>query len=255
MPLLEPIDRDAPTRLPAGFSVMRQRWADLLFLHWPVPVEILRPLVPAPLEVDTFEGRAFVGLVPFTMTGVRPVGFPAVRWLSNFHEVNVRAYVHLQGRDPGVWFFSLDAASAPAVRIARRLWHLAYHFARMSLETHENGRVSYRSERLWPEPTPASCDLEYQPTGNPRESLLGTLEHFLTERYVLYAKRGTKLYLGRVHHTPYPLQTAELSRLDESLLLASGILRPEAPPLAHYASEVRVKIFPIRRIRLDQSSR
>jgi uncharacterized protein YqjF (DUF2071 family) len=85
--------------------------------------------------------------------------------------------------------------------------------------------------------------------------LLGTLEHFLTERYVLYAKRGTKLYLGRVHHTPYPLQTAELSRLDESLLLASGILRPEAPPLAHYASEVRVKIFPIRRIRLDQSSR
>jgi uncharacterized protein YqjF (DUF2071 family) len=255
MPLLEPIDRIAPTRLPAGYSVMRQRWADLLFLHWPVAIESLRPLVPAALEIDTFDGRAYVGLVPFTMTGVRPVGFPAVRRVSDFHEVNVRTYVHYQGRDPGVWFFSLDAANALAVRIARSLWCLAYHFARMSLKTSENGRISYRSERLWPEPTPASCDLEYQPTGTPTKSTPGTLEHFLAERYVLYARRRANLYLGRVHHTPYPLQTAELNRLDESLLLASGILRPDVPPLVHYASEVRVKIFPIRRIRLDQSSR
>ena len=103
---------------PRGPTVMRQRWASLLFLHWVVPLDLLRSLVPPELEIDTFEGRAYVGLVPFTMTGVRPTLLPAIRRCSDFHEVNVRTYVHFRGRDPGVWFFSLDAADPFAVAFA-----------------------------------------------------------------------------------------------------------------------------------------
>ena len=128
------IDRHAPTLRPAGWPVMRQRWSELLFLHWPVPVEALRPLIPPQLQVDTHEGVAYVGLVPFLMSGVRPLWAPPVRGLSRFPEVNVRTYVHLNGKDPGVWFFSLDAANAAAVRIARALFHLPYYFARMGIE-------------------------------------------------------------------------------------------------------------------------
>jgi uncharacterized protein YqjF (DUF2071 family) len=186
------------------------------------------------------------------MTGVRPVGLPAVKRLSDFHEVNVRTYVHNQGCNPGVWFFSLDAANALTVRLARGLWHLPYHFASMSLQRPEGpgtARVEYRSRRLWPGPVPGTCEVDYQPTGTPHTSKPGTLEHFLSERYILYARRGRTLYEGRVHHSPYPLQTADVSRLDESLLSAAGIDRPDDTPLAHYAAEVRVKIFPIRRVR------
>jgi uncharacterized protein YqjF (DUF2071 family) len=128
------IDRIAPTLRPLERPVMRQNWRDLLFVHWPIPCESLRPLIPAPLELDLFEGTAYVGLIPFTMTGVRPIGLPAVAGLSSFHETNVRTYVHVGGRDPGVWFFNLEAANSIAVRLARRLFHLPYHYARMFLE-------------------------------------------------------------------------------------------------------------------------
>ncbi|WZO98313.1 DUF2071 domain-containing protein [Isosphaeraceae bacterium EP7] len=240
------IDRLTPTLLPSGRTAMRQRWANLLFLHWPVPVEVLRPLIPQGLEVDTFDGTAYVGLVPFTMTGVRPTWAPAVPGLSNFHEVNVRTYVHHRGKNPGVWFFSLDAASSVAVRIARRFWNLPYHFARMGQAHGSDGSISYRSERLWPGPTPAGCDLAYRPEGTPAASRPGTLEHFLAERYLLYTLGRRGLISGRVHHTPYPLQPARLLRLDETLLAASGIARPASDPLAHYAAEVRVRVYPLR---------
>ena len=119
-PAADPIDRVSPTLRPRRWSVMRHRWAHLLFLHWAVPPEQLRPLLPPGLDLDTFEGRAYVGLVPFTMTGVRPVLLPPLPLLSSFHETNVRTYVHRRGRDPGVWFFSLDAAilnqSRPSLR-------------------------------------------------------------------------------------------------------------------------------------------
>ena len=109
------IDRIRPTWQPHRRSVMRQSWRDLLFVHWPIQPEELRPLVPSQLDIDLFEGTAYIGLVPFTMTGVRPVGVPPVRGFSSFHETNVRTYVHRNGLDPGVWFFSLDAANWPAV--------------------------------------------------------------------------------------------------------------------------------------------
>ena len=241
-----PIDRVGPTRRPAGWSVMRMRWAHLLFLHWEVPVEALRPLVPAALEIDTYEGRAYVGLVPFTMTGVRPNLAPPVWGLSSFHELNARTYVHHRGRDPGVWFFSLDAAQATAVMIARTLMGLPYHRARMRLERPADDVIDYGSERLWPGPVPARCALRYAIRGQAAPAAVGTLEHFLIERYILYARKGDRLLLGRVHHRPYPVQPAEVLALEEDLLAAEGVTRPAAAPLVHYAAEVRVRVYPPR---------
>jgi uncharacterized protein YqjF (DUF2071 family) len=225
---------------------MFQEWRHILFLHWAFPPAAIGPLLPPGLTLDTFEGRAYVGLVPFTMSGIRPTWAPAVPWLSAFHEVNVRTYVHLGGRDPGVWFFSLDAANPVAVMLARRLWHLPYHRARMTMRVDAgSGTVHYRSRRLWPGPRPADLRVRYQPSGPPEAARPGTLEHFLAERYILYARRGEALFLGRVHHEPYPLQPAKADELEEGLLAAAGIDRPIGPPLAHYAAGVRVRIFPL----------
>lgn len=243
------IDRIAPTRDPGGRIAMYQRWAKLLFLHWSVPVEMLRALVPPELEIDTFEGNAYVGLVPFTMTDIRPRGLPAIRQLSDFHETNVRTYVHFRGRDPGVWFFSLDAANAAAVRIARAWYKLPYHFAAMRL--HERPHrwaedvtiTEYETTRLWPHPLPAGCNVRYEIFGDVSAAAPGTLEHFLAERYILYAKSGGRLYQGRVHHEPYPLQGAEVQLREETMLAAAGIARPDTEPLAHYAAQVRVKVY------------
>ncbi len=246
------IDRISPTRRPDGRPVMRQQWRDLLFLHWKVPLATLRPLIPPTLEIDKFEDEAYVGLVPFTMRNVRPVWSPAVPLLSNFHEVNVRTYVHSGGRNPGVWFFSLDAANLIAVQIARTVWKLPYYFAGMRLTKEEapdgQSRLQYVSHRKFPQPTPAEFAIDYTSAGHPLPASPGTLEHFLAERYLLYAARNHRLYCGQVHHTPYPLQTADVHSLTETLITAAGICRPDVLPIVHYASGVDVEIFPLRQI-------
>lgn len=242
------IDRIAPTQRPDEHPVMKQRWEELLFLHWEVDAEAIAPLLPEGLTLDTFEGKAYVGLVPFTMVGVRPVYLPPVSFLSDFHETNVRTYVHYQGANPGVWFFSLDAANAAAVKIARRWFHLPYHYATMELladpVTHH---TRYKSERHWPDPVPASLKLEYKVTGPIEPAKPGTLEHFLAERYYLYSLKNNQLFRGQVHHVRYPLQSAELLEFDESLIHAAKIRRPDTmPPLVHYAASVDVDIFALK---------
>lgn len=241
------IDRIAPTRRPNARPVMYQSWRTLLFLHWEFPVEVLAPLLPAGLTLDTYEGRAFVGLVPFTMRGVRPAGLPAVAPLSNFHETNVRTYVHREGKDPGVWFFSLDAANRLAVKLARAWFKLPYHFARMEL-TNEGSSHSYRSERRWPAPVPARCAVRCSPRGEAAASMPGTLQHFLVERYFLYTVHGGGLWSGQVHHAPYQVRGAEVEGLDESLLAAAGLTRPAVPPLVHFSDGVDVDVFRLTRV-------
>lgn len=243
------IDRISPTRRPDGLPVQFQRWQTLLFLHWRVPISMLRPLIPKALEIDTFDGSAFVGLVPFTMRRVRPFWSPPVPGISNFHETNVRTYVHYHGRDPGVWFFSLDAASRLAVWIARTFWRLPYHFSQMSLQFRSDEKIRYLMERSYPAPVPAAADIVCQPKGKASAPTPGSLEHFLAERYILYTESAPNdLRIGRVHHPPYPLQSAELFGWNETLLSAAGIVRPEQPPLAHFAAGVDVEVFPLKRI-------
>jgi len=236
------IDRIAPTVRPGGRAAMRQRWSRLLFLHWPIRADEMWPLLPRGVDLDTHDGQAWVGLVPFVVTGARPVLLPAVPGLSSFVEVNVRTYVHYRGRDPGVWFFSLDASSRVAVFVARRLYHLAYRFAEMTADV-RGDRVHFRSRRIAPGPRPGTCAVEYEPRGAVAPAAAGTLEHFLLERYVLYSTDGRRLYQGRVHHPPYPTQAAAVDGLAEDLIAAAGLLRPPCDPLVHYASGVDVEVF------------
>ncbi len=241
------IDRLSPTQRPVGRVVMKHRWSELLFLHWEVPAESMRPLLPVGLELDLFEGRAFIGLVPFTMSGIRPLWAPALPWLSSFHEVNVRTYVHAKGRDPGVLFFSLDAANPVAVWLARNVWQLPYYHARMRLLANQDPtrQIRYESRRLH-QPNGPGCQLLYRPLGQPSAALPGTLEHFLAERYLLYTSKNESLLRGRVHHSPYPLQPAELIEFDEDLIAAARIERPQTlPPFIHYASGVSVDVYPL----------
>jgi uncharacterized protein YqjF (DUF2071 family) len=245
----DPIDRLSPSRRPQQPVIMYQRWRTLTFVHWSLPAEPLRALLPSGLELDLYEGQAYVGLVAFTMRGVRPAGFPSVPWLSNFHETNVRTYVHFHGRDPGVVFFSLEAANPVAVVLARTFFHLRYHHAGMSLDRQgEPAGISYTSERRWPGPLPARSALRCVPKGQAAPAETGTLAHFLIERYLLYTTRGGRLCQGQVHHTPYPIQDAVIDSLDETLLAAAGLQRPNTTPLIHFSEGVDVEIFSLQRV-------
>ena len=242
--MTDAIDRIAPTRRPEGVRMaQRQRWETLLFLHWRVPVEALRPLIPAELEIDTFDGSAWVGLVPFTMKGVRLSWLPAVPGTSDFHETNVRTYVHHKGRDPGVWFFSLDAAAWLPAKVARTFWHLPYFFADMTLDVGADGEVKYETRRRSPEPLPAGAKVHYTPEGEVFHATPGTLEHFLAERYILYAQTGAGLQVGRVHHPPYPLRKATVHAWAEDLLKAAGIARGDDAPTALWSPGVSVEVY------------
>jgi uncharacterized protein YqjF (DUF2071 family) len=242
------IDRLTPTLAPEAQEWMHQTWQHLLFLHWEVPPSELQALLPLGLDLDTFEGKAYVGLIPFTLCGVRPILMPPLPGVSSFHEVNVRTYVHQQGRNPGVWFFSLDASSALAVTAARLAYHLPYRNAKIDFAAKGGARPELALDARRDDPrggVPAHGHFRYAPVeGAAVPAALGTLEHFLVERYILYAVDEEKrLHRARVHHEPYPLQRAELFDLDETLVWAAGIRRSQDAPLRHYAREVHVKIY------------
>ena len=166
---------------------MRMSWHDLLFAHAPVPVAALRAVVPAGLELDTFDGTAWLGVVPFRMTRVGPRVLPPLPGLHAFPELNVRTYVK-GGGHAGVWFFSLDAANRAAVWTARRFFHLPYFRAEMSCRPDGDG-IAYASERTHPDAPPAALRGRYRPVGDVYTTRRGDLDHWLTERYCLYAAR------------------------------------------------------------------
>jgi uncharacterized protein YqjF (DUF2071 family) len=240
------LDRIAPTRRPEGHPAGYQKWRSLLFVHWEVPPVVLRPLVPPELAIDTFEGRAYVGLVPFTMREVRPSRhLPPAPTAQDFHEVNLRTYVHRDGRDPGVWFFSLDAASSLAVLAARAFFHLPYWRARIERRD-QAGKLAYRSERLWADAAPASLQAQWERGDRLGNAAPDTFEHFLVERYYLYARTSrARLLRAQVHHRPYPLHRARVTALDESLLHAAGIERPARLASELWSEGVDVEIFPL----------
>lgn len=246
------IDRIEPTRRPPGPPAGFQRWRHLLFLHWEAPVPALQALLPEGLTVDTFEGKGYVGVVAFTMRDVSLAPLPAIPGTRHFHELNVRTYVHHHGRDPGVWFMSLDAASSAAVIAARATFHLPYFRASMRLEV-EGDRILYRSRRLWPGPRPADLDTRYRigaPIGASGTAEPGSFEHFLAERYLLFADAGRRgLKRGQVHHPPYPLRRAEVSELGETMVRASGLPEPEGAPHALYSPGVDVDVFGLEDVR------
>ena len=232
-----------PYPVSAGPWAMGMTWRDLLFMHWPVDAESLRPLVPPSLSIDTFDGSAWLGVVPFDMTGVWPHFLPAVPGLSDFPEINLRTYVTAQDR-PGVWFFSLDAHSRLAVRLARATFHLPYFDAEMSCDASNDG-VHYRSVRTHRGSPPAGFEARYRPVGEPFESGRGTIENFLTERYCLYSadKRG-RVRRGDIHHRLWPLQAAEVEIEELEMTAQIGVTLPTTEPALHFARRLDVGAWP-----------
>jgi hypothetical protein len=212
---------------------MAQSWRNLLFAHWPVDAAMLRAHIPADLAIDTFEGRAWIGIVPFSMRGVRLRWTPPLPGLSAFPELNVRTYVTAQAR-PGVWFFSLDAASTFAVTAARVSFHLPYFRARMQ-STETDGWIHYESERTHLGAPHAVFQARYRAMGQAFEAPQGTLEHFLTERYCLYSATAGRIYRGEIHHPPWQLQIAEARLTQNSMAEAARLVLPAGLPLLHFS--------------------
>lgn len=232
-----------------------QSWRNLLFAHYRVPVETLRPLIPEPLELDTFDGYAYVGIVPFFLV-VHPRYSPPLPRLSFFPEINVRTYVTYQGK-PGVWFLSLDARSPIAVWAARRFFSLPYYHAAMKMKP--NGEwIEFHSRRLKAVREEAQFNARYRPKGPIQEAQPDSLEHFLAERYCLYAVRPkgetqSELLRVDVHHAIWPLQLAEAEIDRNSMAMPRGIELSAPPDYLHFAKQVDVAVWPIETlIQLDR---
>ena len=206
--------------------VMRHRWEELLFLHWRVPAERIQKTLPAGLTVDTYNGDAYLGIVPFFMRQVRPIGLPGVRWVSHFHELNVRTYVFDDRGIPGVWFYSLDCDQPLAVVAARVLTGLNYCHAEMDSARDEF--IHYGCRRAG---TKDVAHYRYRGLGRASQSNPESLEFFLLERYYLYAMRGRSLVRGQVSHAPYEYRGAEVPRYSTVPAIVDGFSEISGPPV------------------------
>lgn len=219
--------------------VTRQTWSMLTFLHWEVDPGDIQRLLPPHLEVDTFEGKAYVGLVPFIIDELKHPRFPMLK----FCETNVRTYVTCRGKNPGVWFFSLDAESMPAVIGARSWYGLPYFYSKMNTRREDVYR-SYGSERPRTSRKRGKCSVIVKEEPTTRLAQPGSLEFFLFERYLLYSMKGKRLMSGQVHHAPYEIADARVFLLHQTLLADAGIrVLDEMPALAHWAETVKVEAF------------
>lgn len=233
--------------MPDGPWVMTQRWHDLLFAHWRCGERDLRPLIPAPLEIDTFDGTPWIGVVPFRMSGVRVRGTPPIPTAHAFLELNVRTYVTLDGR-PGVWFFSLDAESSLAVIGARLGVRLPYFRATMRL-TRDGERIGYTSDRWRIAGVSASFSATYHGVGDVAEATPRSLDHFLTERYSLFASHGKRIWRGDIVHPPWRLQRG-IAQIDRnSMVTAAGVRASAHEPLLHFSAVQDVRLWPPSRVR------
>ncbi|MCU0497149.1 MAG: DUF2071 domain-containing protein [Anaerolineae bacterium] len=226
-----------PWPMPMRPWVMAQSWCHLLFAHWPLPPHIIARLLPSGLAVDTFDGQAWVGVVPFEIVDFRARALPPLPPLRRFVELNVRTYVIRDGK-PGVWFFSLDANHRLAVEGARIGFSLPYFMAKMRCEV-DGDRVQYADQRIDRRSSDGVFQSHYRPVSPVYRSEPGTLDHWLTERYCLYAaSMNNTLYRAEIHHAPWPLQQAEAEIQINTVTKAHGIWLPRIEPLLHYVHRI-----------------
>ncbi len=221
---------------------MRMRWHDLLFAHWPFDAGEVEACLPTNVKVETYDGQAWIAVVPFHMSDVAPRGVPAIPWLSAFPELNIRTYVTFDGK-PGVWFFSLDATNPIAVRVAKLAFHLPYKDARMSIAERE-GWFEYSSVRSRTRnEAPTDFVGRYRPTGEVFHAQPGTLEHWLTARYCLYTTdRKGRILRGEIDHPPWPLQKAEL-KIDKNTMFEWLNLEPKGSPHLLFSKFLQVQAW------------
>jgi uncharacterized protein YqjF (DUF2071 family) len=228
-----------PWPLPRRPWIMTMQWHDLLFMHWPVRPAALRPFIPPALELESFDGMAWLGVVPFRMAGVGPRLVPPLPWISAFSELNVRTYVTIGGK-PGVWFFSLDAANPLAVRGARYAFHLPYYDARMVCAD-QGDTIEYESVRTHSGAAPAAFAARYGPVGPVYRSAPGSLDAWLTERYCLYAaNRRGQIWRGDIHHTRWPLQPAQAEVARNTMTEQIRLILPKTQPILHFSRRLDV---------------
>ena len=241
-------DAHRPWPVPRAPWAIRMSWHELCFLHWRVPPDALRPLVPRELDLETRDGAAWIGVVPFRMTDAAPRGVPRIPPVTDFAELNVRTYVTAGGK-PGVWFFSLDATQPLAVRVARGGVHLPYLDARIAI-ARDGDAIDYQSVRTHLGAGVAELAVRYRPTGPPAPPEPGSLEEFLTERYCLYAatRRG-RLTRLEVAHRPWPLQLAEAEVECCTMTQPLGIELAAAPDHVRYARRLDVVAWLPHRVR------
>lgn len=245
MPLSD-LDRLAIRSRPDGMPLMHQTWGKLLFMHWRIDKKILRPLIPEALEIDTFDGTAWIAVTPFTMWDIRafPPFLPPVPGLSALDELNVRTYVHYDNV-PGVWFFSLDCNSSAAVLAARNLFLLPYYSADIEIDESEN-TIEYELDRT---EDPAAGFRgswtigETLPYSHP-----GSLAFFLTERYCLYTEDEGQIYRARIYHDPWPLKKASLNSFSSTMIEALDLPAPKDDPVLHYNEEISVEIWGLKKV-------
>ena len=226
-----------------GTPVMRQRWEDLIFLHWRYDPDVLRRMIPEELEIDTFQGHAYISIVAFRMLGVRPLMAPALPWLSYFNEFNMRLYVRDQRGTPGVYFISLDCDRTPAVWIARTLFSLPYMHAKIDFPAiitgeQSSNQFSFVCQRSSEE---AAATYIWGTKESSTPTTHGSLDFFLTERYHFFVKRRGILRIGEVRHEPYMVSIPEVAHWSTSPFIWNGLTPPKVPPhLCHYSQGVDV---------------
>lgn len=232
-----------PWPLPQPPWIMGQTWEGLLFAHWRVPEHELRTVVHPDVPIDTFDGSAWIGVTPFTVTGLHLRGTPPPPLAGSFGEINVRTYATIGGR-PGVYFLSLDAASTAAVHAAREAFRIPYFRADVDAEQ-SDGRIRYRSERDQQSGPPAAFEAAYGPTGEPFQAEPGSFAHWSTERYCLYTlDEEQRIQRGDIHHPPWPLQDAAADIVRNSMTSPYGI-ELEGDPVLHFAARQDVLFWPL----------
>lgn len=234
-----------PWPMPDTPWIMTQSWNDLLFAHWRVDSSQVRRAVPAAFDLDLFDGEAWLGVVPFSMTNVGLRRTPRLPWVSAFPELNVRTYVRVADR-PGVYFFSLDAGRRLAVAVARTFLNLPYFIAAMSVER-RGDRLHYQSTRL--ARGPAEFRATYEPASAPFVASVGSIEYFLTERYCLYHhNRQGHAYRLEIHHRSWSLQIARAAITKNTMAAASRLTLNGGPALLHFARRQDVVAWGPRRL-------
>lgn len=227
---------------------MKQTWEHLLFAHWAISPNLLRDHIPSGLELDTFAGEAWIGVIPFLLSGVRLRGWPKVPFTTTFPEINVRTYVKARGKS-GVYFLSLDASNPLVIKIARYWYRLPYYRAQMGFHRHGD-QIKFTSRRL-PNVTNAPIfTASYQPVADSFQADEGSLIHWLTERYTLFCmcNRSKQMMYADVFHEPWQLQEAAV-HIDENTMTAGlAGFRLGVPDVALYARGVRSLIWPIQRL-------
>jgi len=248
-----------PRPLPSGRWVLRQRWNDLLFAHWPIPAAQIEAMLPEGLQVDTYGGTAWLGIVPFWLDRLKLRNLPSIPGSRRFPDLNVRTYVRdRQTGSPGTWCFSIDASNLLAVTLGRTWLHLPYHWAEMQMEGRQDREFSFFSRRHL-QTRPVQFSVRYRglgPSQRTAEHRMGSFEHYMAERSCLFSiNRSGQLLRSNLHSIPWPLEEAEAEIERNDLATAIGLALPSGAPVLHYSRRLALYIWKPEAVHISLATR